>query len=186
METIVRIPPRDVADRDSKYMGLAWIWAGFSKDPNTQIGAQIVDQHNIPLGSGYNGPPRLIDDDSFSWERRQDDDALSKYDVVIHAEINAIKHSFGHNLSNATIYVTGFPCKDCMKAIIQEEIERIVYFDYKSDSDSMLQKTQMNKSENIARLAGMTIQKFNGNINWMCDWIDYLKLRGIFKNVDDL
>ena len=75
------IPPRETPDRDSRYMGLAWIHAGFSKDPNTQVGAQIVDQYNQPLGSGYNGPPRKIDDSSFSWCRppKDDPDAFCKY-----------------------------------------------------------------------------------------------------------
>ena len=72
-----KISPRNVPERDSKYMALAWIVAGFSKDPNTQCGAIIIDSKNNPLGWGYNGPPRLIDDNSFSWGRPE------KYDKII-------------------------------------------------------------------------------------------------------
>ena len=178
-----RVPPREVPDRDSKYMGMAWMWAGFSKDPNTQMGAQIIDQYNQPLGSGYNGPPRSIDDKSFSWRRppKDDPDGFSKYDVVIHAEINAIRHSCGNDLTNATLYLTGYPCKDCMKDIAKEEIGRIVYFDHKSDSGSMLRKTQREKSEQIARLAGIRLEKFNGNLNWVPDWVSNLRDSGIFQ-----
>ena len=178
-----KIPPREVPDRDSKYMGMAWMWAGFSKDPRTQCGAQIVDQYNVPLGSGYNGPPRLIEDDSFSWCRppKDDPDAFSKYDVVIHCEINAINHSCGRELTNATLYVTGFPCKDCMKHIVNEEIGKVIWFDYQSDSGSILQNVQRETSEKIAKLGGVKIEKFTGNISWLQDWNENLRLKGLFK-----
>ena len=177
------IPPREVPDRDSKYMGMAWAWASFSKDPSTQMGAQIVDQYNVPLGSGYNGPPRIIPDDSFSWCRPPKDDpnAFSKYDVIIHAEINAMEHSCNADLTNATLYVTGYPCKDCMIDIAKKEIGRVVYFDHQSDSGSMLRKTQRQKSEEIARLAGIKLEKFRGNLSWMSDWNDKLRSMGIFE-----
>lgn len=177
------IPPREVPDRDSKYMGMAWMWAGFSKDPSTQIGAQLVDQYNVPLGSGYNGPPRLIEDDSFSWCRPPKDDpnAFSKYDVVIHAEINAINHSCGRELTNAILYVTGFPCKDCMKQIVKEEIGKVIYFDHKSDSGSMLRQTQHEVSKKIADLGGVKIEKFTGSVSWLQDWNERLRSLDVFE-----
>lgn len=183
MEQSKMIPPREVPDRDSKYMGMAWMWAGFSKDPNTQMGAQIVSQYNEPLGSGYNGPPRNIDDDSFSWCRPPKDapDTFSKYDVVIHAEINAIAHSCGADLTEATLYLTGYPCKDCMKHIAKEEIGKVIYFDHRSDMGSMLRKTQRERSEEIARLSGIVLEKFKGNLNWMPDWVSSLRHAGIFE-----
>ncbi len=178
-----KIPPREVPDRDSKYMGMAWMWAGFSKDPRTQCGAQIVDQYNTPLGSGYNGPPRLIEDDSFSWCRppKDDPDAFSKYDVVVHAEINAIYHSCRRDLSSATMYVTAFPCKYCMIDIVKEEIGKVVYFEHRSDSGSILQKPQAKISEEIARLGNVKIEKFTGNISWLQDWNENLRLKGVFE-----
>ena len=33
----------------------------------------------------------------------------------------------GHSTSNGTIYVTHYPCLNCMKAIAQAGIKRIVY-----------------------------------------------------------
>ena len=126
-----KVPPRAVPDRDSKYMALAWIIAGFSKDPNTQCGAMLIDSLNNPLGWGYNGPPRLIDDKSFSWSRPD------KYDKIIHAEINALRHAVG-DASGSTLYVTGLPCRRCMLHIIEAEVERVVYTNFESDQDSLL------------------------------------------------
>jgi dCMP deaminase len=67
--TLKKIPPRLVPPRDDKYMGLAFMMAGFSKDPNTQVGAIIVDRKNHPLGWGYNGPPSEILDCDVNWGR---------------------------------------------------------------------------------------------------------------------
>lgn len=182
-----KIPPRETPDRDSKYMGLAWIHAGFSKDPSTQVGAVIVDQYNQPLGSGYNGPPRLIDDTSFSWCRPSKDapDEFSKYDIMVHAEINAIDHSCARDFSGATLYVTALPCPDCMLEIVRKEISRVVYYDYQSTKNSSLQNAAWRtKSFEIAKMAGIKVEKFDGDINWIADWVMRLKGIGIFELPD--
>ena len=179
-------PPRRVPDRDSKYMGLAWIHAGFSKDPSTQVGAQLVTSDNIPLGSGYNGPPSNIDDKSFSWQRppKDDPDAFSKYDVIIHAEKNSIKHSqsMGYSLDGSILYVTAFPCKSCMLDIVDNKIGKVIYMDYRSESGSLLQNTHGRESSmKIASLAKITIEPFQGNIGWIADWADTLHQMGVFQ-----
>jgi len=177
-----KISPRDVPDRDSRYMGLAWIQAGFSKDPNTQVGAVIVDRNNCPLGSGYNGPPRLINDTSFSWSRppKDDPDKFSKYDVMVHAEINAIDHSCG-DLTNSVLYVTALPCPRCMLEIVRKEIDKVIYFDYQSTKKSSLQnEAWREKSLEIAKMAKVTVDKFSGDVNWLADWMLRLKDIGVF------
>lgn len=169
-----KVPPRPTPDRDSKYMGLAWIMAGFSKDPNTQIGSTIVDADNRPLGWGYNGPPALIPDDSFSWERPE------KYLYIKHAEDNAINHSTG-DLSDATLYVTGLPCKHCMLDIVDKKIKRVVYMDKKYDANSMQAvKDDVEATHELARKSGITLEKFEGNLAWLLDWVLQLKGLGIF------
>lgn len=176
------IPPRPVPNRDSKYMGEAWMKAAFSKDPNTQMGAVIIDADNQPLGSGYNGPPAAIADDSFSWCRPETPDEFSKYDVVIHAEINAIRHSRREHLQGATLYVTGFPCKDCMLEIIDAKISRVVYYDFQSDSGSMLRDVQREHSRRLANLANIRIEEFAGDVTWLEEWTKRLRDKGVFRN----
>lgn len=177
-----KVAPRIVPDRDSKYMGLAWFHAAFSKDPNTQVGAQIVDQYNTPMGSGYNGPPASINDNDFSWDRPNKNtvDEFSKYDVIIHAEQNAIRRSMG-DLRNAVLYVTGYPCKRCMLEIAESKIGRVVYMDYRSDKKSILQNTgDRAVSEEIARLAHIRLEKFTGNVVWVADWVEKMRAIGVF------
>ena len=178
-----KLPPRYTPDRDAKYMGLAWMHAGFSKDPNTQVGALIVSKDNIPLGSGYNGPPSTIRDDAFSWKRPVGDDFndITKYDVVLHAEHNAIKHSDGFDMEGAVMYVTAFPCRKCMLEIAERKFDRVVYMDHRSDSGSTLQKTNERKiSEEIARMASVNLEEYKGSVTWLYDWIRKMEKMGVF------
>ena len=117
---------------DQYFMGVAKLSAFRSKDPNTQVGACIVNSENKIVGVGYNGLPWGCDDKDFPWETRDGKLYDTKYPYVVHAELNAILNST-QNLSNCCIYVSLFPCHECVKAIIQSGIKGIVYEDDKYD-----------------------------------------------------
>lgn len=172
------IPPREVPDRDSFYLGMAFWAASKSKDPNTQCGAFIISENNEPLGWGYNGPPKKIKDSKICWGRPQ------KYDYIIHAEINAINYARG-NLVNSTIYVTAKPCKNCILNIINVGISKVIYFPYKSkDLTSMLSDPSMSsKTDEIASIAGVDLCEYTGNLNWMTERMQIFKELGIFNQV---
>jgi deoxycytidylate deaminase len=157
-------------------MGLAWMMAGFSKDPNTQVGSLIIDpQNNWPLGWGYNGPPGSIPDDGFSWERPE------KYDWVVHAEENAIDHSQGC-LVGSHLYVTHRPCKRCMIKIVSKKIAKVVYMDTPSaPGSSIANQEEINKTLQIAQLGGVCLEEFKGSIEWIDNWTAQLKERGVIK-----
>ena len=108
------------------FMGVALLAAERSKDPNTQVGACIVDDQNRILATGYNGFPQGCSDDDFPWNR---DEALgeTKYQFVVHAELNAILNSRGKSLQGSKLYVGLFPCNECAKAIIQAGISEVIY-----------------------------------------------------------
>ena len=113
---------------DEYFMSLAILSSGRSKDPNTQVGACIVDENNRILSMGYNGAPIGFDDDKFSWAR-EGSMLETKYAYVCHAELNAILNYRGSksDLMGARIYVDLFPCNECAKAIIQSGISEVVY-----------------------------------------------------------
>lgn len=96
-----------------------------SPDPNTQVGACIVDSDNVVCGTGYNSWPRGISINALSWNRKGPP-GKTKYDFVVHAEANAILNSKA-NLKGSTVYVTLHPCNDCARLIIQKGIKRVVY-----------------------------------------------------------
>ena len=123
---------------DEYFMGVALLAADRSKDPSTQVGACIVDEDNRILSTGYNGFPQGCSDDEFPWNR----DASrgeTKYNFVVHAELNAILNARGKSLVNSRVFVSLFPCHECAKAIIQTGVKEVVYLSDKyngTDSDN--------------------------------------------------
>ena len=116
----------DYISWDEYFMGVALLASQRSKDPNTQVGACIVDEQNRILSTGYNGFPQGCSDDEFPWNR---DESLgeTKYQFVVHAELNAILNARGKTLSDSKVYVGLFPCNECAKAIIQAGIKEVIY-----------------------------------------------------------
>ena len=119
----------NVLDWDSTFMGIAKLIAMRSKDPNTQVGAVIVGKDKRIMSLGYNGLPAGMSDDENVWNREGDDELTLKYTYVCHAEENAILNYRGDfaALSNASIYVSLFPCNNCAKMIAQSGIKEVVY-----------------------------------------------------------
>lgn len=120
---------KDYIGWDEYFMGVALLSSKRSKDPNTKVGACIVNSEKRIVGIGYNGFPVGCDDKEFPWGR--DGDFLdTKYPYVVHAEPNAILNS-NSNTRGCTLYVSLFPCNECAKLIIQSGIKEIVYMDDK-------------------------------------------------------
>lgn len=118
---------QDYINWDEYFMGIAYLSAMRSKDPNTQVGACIVSDSNRILSMGYNGFPNGINDDDFPWNRDNPDPVSNKYFYTTHSELNAILNYRGGTLEGAKLYVTLFPCNECAKAIIQAGIKSLVY-----------------------------------------------------------
>ena len=119
--------------KDDTYMKMAQLIAKRSKDPNSQVGAVIVSSDDRILSMGYNGFPNGISDDDFPWEREAEKEEDTKYPYVCHAEVNAILNFRGDikALVGSTLYVTLFPCNECMKLILQTGISNIIYLEDK-------------------------------------------------------
>lgn len=133
---------RSAISWDVYFMGIAHLSALRSKDPNTQVGAVIVDDEHKVVSIGYNGFPRGISDDDFPWEK-EGEMLETKYPYVVHAELNAILNA-PRSLKNTSIYVSLFPCHECAKAIIQSGIKKVVYeSDKYADTDSVLASKRM-------------------------------------------
>ena len=122
---------------DDYFMSVALLSGKRSKDPNTQVGACIVNKNNIIESIGYNGLPKGCSDDEFPWDK--EGEALNtKYPFVVHAELNAILNAKGKDLSGCRIYVALFPCNECAKAIIQSGISEVIYLSDKyANTDSV-------------------------------------------------
>jgi dCMP deaminase len=133
------------------FMTLALVASLKSKDASTQVGAVIVDNRTHKMVSaGYNGFPRYVDDDKIPQTRPE------KYFYVVHAELNAILHA-ERELTGCSLYVTSFPCSECMKAVIQTGIKRVVYLNELSGRDWESSRAATTK---LAELAGVEIKRF--------------------------
>jgi len=154
-------------------MSLALVASLKSKDPSTQVGAVIIDNKTRKLvSSGYNGFPRYIDDDQIPQTRPE------KYLYVVHAELNAILHA-QRELSDCSLYVTVFPCSECMKAVVQSDIKRVVYLNDLNGNDWNDSKKATMK---MAELAGIKIVKFESDH----EIIKYLNSRINIRQPDKL
>ena len=143
---------------DEYIMGLAHLSALRSKDPNTQVGAAIVDENHRVVSVGYNGFPTGVSDDEFPWSR-EGDVLTSKYAFVVHAELNAILNS-QRSVRGCTIYVSLFPCNECAKAIIQSGIKKIVY-----ESDKYNGVDTNIASKRMLRAAGVELVRISNTIS---------------------
>ena len=109
---------------DNRFMQLAKHIAGWSKDESKKIGAVIVGAGNEIVATGYNGPPRGVDDNVPERKERP-----AKYKYTAHAEANAVYNAARSGVStlDCTIYICGLPpCNTCAHAIIQSGITCVV------------------------------------------------------------
>lgn len=136
------------------FMTLALVASLKSKDQSTQVGAVIVDNKTKKVvSSGYNGFPRYLDDDKVPTTRPE------KYLYVVHAELNAILHA-ARDLTDCTLYVTVFPCSDCMKAAIQTGIQNVVYLNELGGDDWEKSRAATMK---LADLADVKVIKYESD-----------------------
>ena len=139
-------------------MGVAMLSSYRSKDPNTQVGACIVNSCNKIMSVGYNGFPLGCSDDEYPWARDGEEANATKYPFVVHAELNAILNNRGKNLAGSRIYVALFPCNECAKAIIQSGIKEVVYI-----SDKYANTMGTRASKRMFEAAGVKMTKLETN-----------------------
>lgn len=111
----------DIPSWPQYYMAFAIVAAAKSKD-GTQVGAVLIGPEGELRLSGYNGPPRGVEDLP---ERRE---RPTKYLFASHAEANLIAFAAreGIRTKGCTVYVTHHPCSACARSLIQAGIECVV------------------------------------------------------------
>lgn len=104
-----------------RFLKIAQQIASFSKDPSTKVGCVLVRDRRI-VSTGYNGFPKNISD---SLDRLTDRD--QKYEMTVHAEVNAITTAALHGVSTegCSAYVTFNPCSRCAAVLINAGIDSV-------------------------------------------------------------
>lgn len=122
-----------------------------SKD-ETQVGAALIGPDGEVRLTGYNGPPKGVRDLP---ERRQ---RPAKYMFASHAEANIIAFAArqGIRTDGCTVYVTHASCCDCMKAMIQAGVTRIVY----GPGTTSMPPEMFEAAKTMAREAGVKYEAY--------------------------
>jgi len=140
------------------FLGLAKVVSQRSHDVQTQHGCVITDTNNRILGIGYNGFPRCLPDNLLPNTRPD------KYPWMIHAERNA--------LSNCTIrpengiaYVTGQCCNDCIMALWQEGVTKVVMSE--CHGTHLFDNEQKNIFNTFVKLSNIDIEYIKPDLSWL-------------------
>lgn len=104
------------------FMGFAEHAAKKSKD-STKVGAVLVDPKGSVILTGFNGPPRGVEDLPERFERPV------KYMFASHAETNMVAFAArnGIRTEGCMVVVTHMPCAACTRTLIQAGIQHIIY-----------------------------------------------------------
>ena len=104
-----------------RFIKLAHEVSKWSIDPSTKVGCVLVKNKRV-ISTGYNGFPKNISD---SFDRLMDRE--QKYEITVHAEVNAITTAALHGVSTegATAYITFNPCSRCASVLINAGIDSV-------------------------------------------------------------
>ncbi len=130
------VEPRELNHWDHRFLNLARLIAGWSKDPSTQVGSVLVDPMRRVVSTGFNGLPSGVSD---TIERLSD--RSIKYDMVVHAERNAIIDA-KRDLTGASLYVWPImPCSVCAAMVIQTGVSEVIAVE--TDNQRLIESCRM-------------------------------------------
>lgn len=140
------------------FLGLAVVVSQRSHDAQTQHGCVIVDQNNRILGVGYNGFARGLDDSKLP------DTRPDKYHWMIHAERNALSNCVVRP-DNATAYVTGQCCNDCLMALWQEGVSTVVMMN--KHGTHLFDEDAKQRFDLFVKMSGINIINIDPDLSWV-------------------
>lgn len=139
------------------FMSIAKVVSQRSHDIHTQHGCVITDQDNHILSTGYNGFPRGVDDNKFPTSRPD------KYHWMIHAERNALANCLTRP-ENGIAYVTGQCCNDCIMALWQHGITKVVMMD--SHGTQLFDEQAQKRFDFFVHQTKITVEKVSPDFSW--------------------
>jgi dCMP deaminase len=140
------------------FLGLAKVVSQRSHDIHTQHGCVITDINNRILGVGYNGFPKGMNDSILPTSRPE------KYHWMIHAERNALSNCVIRP-DNGIAYVTGQSCNDCIMALWQEGITKVVMSE--SHGTKLFDAEAKARFDLFVKETGIEIVRYTPNFAWI-------------------
>lgn len=148
------------------YLGLAFMIAEKSTDPNTHHGCIIV-KDNRPLGFGYNGLPRKAKDDDYLIKEKSSRPV--KYLWYYHSEENALANCVIRP-DGATAYVTGQCCNHCLYSLWQNGIIEVYMVD--GHGTQLFSQECLDWEKEFIEQTGIIVHKVKPNLSWLVNSID--------------
>ena len=104
-----------------RFLRLAKEVSTCSIDPSTKVGCILVKNKRV-ISTGYNGFPKNISD---NFDRLLDRE--KKYEITVHAEVNAVTTAALHGVSTegSIAYVSFSPCSRCAAVLINAGISEV-------------------------------------------------------------
>ena len=153
--------PRTPKNWDQRFLHAARMFAGWSKDPSTKVGAVAVRVRRI-LVQGYNGLPSGITDSDSRLKNR-----ATRLAMTVHAEMNCVSFAArnGVCLAGATMYVWPLmTCSQCAAVLIQADIAQIIVPDF---VEPYRWQESFDKAREMCVEAGIAVHRipFDGEID---------------------
>ena len=107
---------------DKIYIEIAEKISQLSHANKKKVGSIIV-KNSVIISDGFNGTPKNFDNEC------EDSDGNTHW-YTLHSEANAITklvRTGGVSATDATLYITLSPCKECAKLILQSGISKVIY-----------------------------------------------------------
>lgn len=133
----------------------------YSKDPNTKVGAVVMDEYGR-VYSGCNKASKNIELGDL-WNKREGSYFCTKYPWIVHAEVSALigfVKKYNHTPQDGVLFVTLFPCHECAKIISEFGIKSIVYIDdkYEGTPSNII-------ARRILKESGVEIHRYSDIVN---------------------
>lgn len=140
------------------FLGIARVVSRRSHDLHTQHGCVITDTQNRILGVGYNGFPKGMNDSALPTSRPE------KYRWMIHAERNALSNCVIRP-DNGIAYVTGQSCNDCIMALWQEGVKKVVMAN--NHGTVLFDEEAQHRFNLFVSQTGIEIHKIDLDLSWI-------------------
>ena len=127
-----------------------------------KVGCVFINPEHVIVAEGYNGPPRNLP----HCEEVGCNKEIGGRCIGAHAELNAITFCNGSPyilLKGSTLYITVFPCNQCMKTLVNCGVAKIVYLrEYKRRNveGGLTVLEPPDGAIEIAELGGIELQKY--------------------------
>ena len=163
--------PQTRTELDDLFMKMALTIADRTACLFHKVGSVFVDENHRIVSVGYNGPSSGdFHCNEFGCAKVHGDPETGEIRRCrgVHSEINGIMNSGDPSrLRGSTLYISLFPCYDCMKALNNVGVKRVVYYDEYLriiDGSDGTKRESEPEARLLAYRRGIVLEKYRQNV----------------------